>query len=183
LPDGKVIAVGGAYLDAHGVYQPLGYVEVYDPVGQTWTVVNGLTNARFLHTTTLLPNGQVLVAGGYDTHHVLSSAALFDSASTCPNITIVPSSLPAGSPNVPYAQTLDQVGAVKVTWRISGGSLPPGLTLDPTTGKISGTPTTVGTFGIRVMATAGNCNATRDYTITIGVLRRLPPEPPVLSGP
>jgi hypothetical protein len=44
---------------------------------------------------------------------------------------------------LPFSQTLQDTGATgTVTWSVSSGALPAGLTLDGTTGTISGTPTT-----------------------------------------
>ena len=45
-----------------------------------WTAASNLANARRDHTATLLPNGQVLVAGGYDGSDHLTSAELYDPA-------------------------------------------------------------------------------------------------------
>jgi len=43
---------------------------------------------------------------------------------------------------VPFSMTLQETGAkTAVTWSITAGQLPAGLTLDVTTGAISGTPT------------------------------------------
>ena len=39
--------------------------ELYDPSNKTWTAIADLGAARRLHTATLLPNGRLLVAGGY----------------------------------------------------------------------------------------------------------------------
>jgi hypothetical protein len=47
----------------------------------TWTPTGALTTPRSGHTSTLLPNGRVLVAGGYDGTNLLSSAELYDPAS------------------------------------------------------------------------------------------------------
>jgi hypothetical protein len=53
-----------------------------------------------------------------------------------------------------YSQALPTGGGVApYTWAITGGALPPGLTLDPATGIISGTPTTSGVFAYSITAT------------------------------
>jgi N-acetylneuraminic acid mutarotase len=43
---------------------PIGAAEVFDPASGTWTPIAGMTSARVGHSATLLPNGNVLVAGG-----------------------------------------------------------------------------------------------------------------------
>lgn len=39
--------------------------EVYDPVADTWTMTGGLPEAHQSHSQALLPDGRVLVAGGW----------------------------------------------------------------------------------------------------------------------
>ncbi|MBI2681065.1 MAG: putative Ig domain-containing protein [Candidatus Solibacter usitatus] len=66
---------------------------------------------------------------------------------------IVTAALPDGTVSVPYSQTLNASGGVApYGWSVDAGSLPSGLTLDPVSGKISGTPTATGTstFTVRV---------------------------------
>jgi hypothetical protein len=55
---------------------------------------------------------------------------------------------------LPYTAILTAVGGTQpYTWSLPSGALPPGLTLDPITGIISGTPTAVGSnnFSVKVV--------------------------------
>ena len=85
LPSGKVFVGRGARRGA-GISVidqdfSLSSAELYDPATGTWSSTGSLNTARYLHTATLLPNGKVLVAGGYDTASGdLSSAELYDPA-------------------------------------------------------------------------------------------------------
>ena len=88
---------------------------------------------------------------------------------------IVPPSLPSGTVGVPYGPTTLQAtgGMGTLTWSISVGSLPPGLTGLPSTGPsvtISGTPTSQGTFPftVRVTDSLGQSD-TRALSITINL--------------
>ena len=62
LPDGKVIVIGG-----DGPGDPvLGSAEIYDPDTGTWSATGSLAAARDLLTSTVLRDGTVLVAGGFE---------------------------------------------------------------------------------------------------------------------
>src|SRR5690242_8897161 len=81
-------------------------------------------------------------------------------------IVISPSSLPDGVVNKPYSQTLAGSGCVGNCIWSSSGSLPTGLTLDPNTGQISGTPSAAGTFQFTALASDGNLDSgSQAYTI------------------
>src|ERR1019366_7722010 len=57
---------------------------------------------------------------------------------------ITTASLANGQVGTPYSQTLAATGGtVPYTWSLASGTLPGGLTLNPSTGLISGTPTAV----------------------------------------
>lgn len=51
--------------------------ELYDPVNNTWTTITDMNDERENHPATLLPNGQVLIAGG-SFGNELDSSELFD---------------------------------------------------------------------------------------------------------
>lgn len=74
-----------------------------------------------------------------------------------------------GTVDSPYeAYTFVATGRPTPTYEVATGSLPPGLALDKTTGKLTGTPTTAGTytFTVRATNTAGT-DETASITITI----------------
>ena len=71
-----------------------------------------------------------------------------------PPLSIATTSLPNASRGSPYGFPLAASGGIApITWSISSGALPPGLSLDPTSGQISGTPMTQGTFTFTPTAT------------------------------
>jgi hypothetical protein len=87
-------------------------------------------------------------------------------------LTITTSSLPSGTVLTAYSGTLTAEGGVlPYTWSISGGSLPDGLTINSSTGEISGTPTTAGTFSFTAQVTAASSSiAVRNLSITTAAL-------------
>ena len=85
---------------------------------------------------------------------VLSSAVFFFTSPVQAQPTIMPSPLPDGQVGEPYTTTLIAAPLVgSCTWTVTSGSLPPGLTLDASSGTISGTPNTTGTFSFFVTVT------------------------------
>jgi hypothetical protein len=58
----------------------LGSAELYDPATGLWTVTGSMGSPRYGHTATLLPSGNVLVAGGFTGIGYLGSAELYDPA-------------------------------------------------------------------------------------------------------
>jgi hypothetical protein len=75
---------------------------------------------------------------------------IFESDSNAPAVT---TNLPAGTVVSPYSNTIDEVGGTgTLTWSITAGALPPGLSLSQL-GVVSGTPTAPGNYNFTVQVT------------------------------
>jgi len=86
LQNGNVLIAGGS--DDGDLASTLASAELYDPAIGRWSNTANLNRSRVLHTATLLPNGKVIVAGGYDWPPIsLNSAELYDPATGTWSIT------------------------------------------------------------------------------------------------
>ncbi|MGV6487802.1 putative Ig domain-containing protein [Stenotrophomonas bentonitica] len=84
-----------------------------------------------------------------------TSAAYVLTVST-PTITVSPSTLPTPVVGVAYSQTVTANGGVPgYTFSVSGGTLPPGLSLSPG-GTLSGTPLAAGGYSFSIQAIDSN---------------------------
>ncbi len=98
-------------------------------------------------------------------------------------LSITTGSLPQGTANQHYSAQLEASGGTgSYSWVLAGGSapLPPGLTLNPATGVISGVPTSTSnlthTFTVTDSTPPTPQSATKNLTITIN-----PPVPPTIN--
>ena len=92
-----------------------------------------------------------------------------------PLVITSPSTLPSGTIGQSYAVgVFADGGTTPYTWTRTSGTLPPGLALQASPGRITGRPTTAGTFtfALRVADSRGQ-SATGTFSITVD-----PPAPP-----
>jgi hypothetical protein len=143
------------------------------PYRQAITVTGGVAPLTFKLTSGSLPAGLTLNPSGTIVGIPSGSgrsnftAAVTDSGSSplavaqafvltvnpAPALSIATTGLPPGFVNAKYSAPISAIGgALPLAWTISVGSLPPGLVLSPTSGNISGTPTTQGTYPFTVQA-------------------------------
>jgi hypothetical protein len=141
---------------------------------ETGSLPSGLT----LNTSTGVISGIPTEAGTYsfDIHAsnadgnsptVSFSITIADAASVVPVISTPEGDLTSGIVGSSYSTTI-AASNNPTSFTIETGSLPTGLTLNTSTGVISGTPTSAGTysFGIRASNVGGN-SSTVFFTITI----------------
>ncbi|AOX66730.1 hypothetical protein BJK06_14270 [Curtobacterium sp. BH-2-1-1] len=104
-----------------------------------------------------------------------------------PSETVAPT-ITSGTPTAatagtPYSFPVTATGTPAPTYS-DGGTLPPGLTINPTTGVISGTPTTPGTTTVTITADNGTAPAdTETYVLTVRAPAVVPTPTPTPSAP
>jgi len=142
----------------------------------TYSVLPALPAGLSLNTSTGAISGTPTATAASTTYTVTASQSSgvcsvsqgYTFAVNCPGVSISPTTLPNGFLSTAYSQTLNQTGlSGTVTWSVSTGALPTGLSLNPSTGAITGTPTALGAFNFTIQAADGTCSTSQAYTVTI----------------
>lgn len=124
---------------------------------------SGLDSPTFSVSSGALPNGITLSSGGIlqGVPTTLGDFAFTIRAadSTGRSVTrtygmsivgIDQSALSDGDVGVAYVESLTATGFTSPTWAVTAGALPPGITLNASTGALTGTPTTAGDYAFTV---------------------------------
>ncbi|HXT86771.1 MAG TPA: Ig domain-containing protein [Verrucomicrobiae bacterium] len=165
---------------------------------QQIVATGGVGPLTFKVTAGTLPPGLNLNTNGSITGRTTSNGGTFDFTVTvtdqgsppltdsadyslvvapAPALSVTTTALNNAVQGSPYNQGLTATGGVPpLTWSISSGALPAGLTLDAATGQISGTPTTQGSSSFTVEVTDSALlppnnqpqTATQSLSITVG---------------
>ena len=159
------------------------------PYNQTLTAVGGNPPYTFTKSSGTLPTGLTLAsdgtlsgtpsAAGAFTFIIQAQDGTGDTGYRTYNnvtiggnvLTISPPTLPDGTQGVAYSQSVTASGGDggPYTYSVSAGALPSGLSLNTSTGLISGTPSAGGTFNFTIRAVDGSNNfGTRAYTVLVG---------------
>lgn len=162
LPPGKVGAPYSAQLGASGGTAPLTWARTVGtlPVGMTLSTAGLLSGTPTAAATSTFTVSATDAAGLTDTQVLVMTVAV--------PFTITTSTLPQGKVDVSYAaQLATSGGTAPVTYDLTLGGLPSGLSLD-TSGAIYGYPTGQGasTFTVRATDDAGRV-ATRQLSIAV----------------
>jgi hypothetical protein len=85
----------------------------------------------------------------------------------CPVITVSPATLTTGAVGVAYSQTLSATGGIApyTAWAVTSGTLPAGLTLNASSGVITGSPTTGNGTGVSLTLRATDANGCQGSTV------------------
>lgn len=135
--------------------------------GATIWHINSDEPSSFDYNTENKPDDRYAVSPARSSDHDLVLLAFNTS---CPAITVTPSSVPTGTAGAAYGPVnfMQTGGNGTIAWSVSSNNLPAGLTLDPSTGVLSGTPTVAAGVNIIVRATDTNgCVGERTVTLQI----------------
>jgi hypothetical protein len=148
----------------------------------TWSVASGsLPDGLSLNPATGGLSGTPTATGTFNFTVAVANSAGSDAkafsitvSATAIAPTIVTAALPGGTVGTAYSQTLAATGTGPITWGVSGGNLPNGLSLGAASGMITGTPSATGTFSFTVVAVNSAGNSSKELSITIGAAAAAP---------
>ena len=136
----------------------------------TWTLDSGAVPAGTSLSSAGVLSGTPTTAGSYN--FVVKATDGIQSDTQALTVQVVASITTASVPGAIVSslygpRTLQQAGlSGPVTWSVQSGSLPPGVTLNSTTGVLGGIATTPGVSNFVVQAQAGANSATKAFAIT-----------------
>lgn len=148
----------GATVRVSGKVRPLttGKVNVQRRVSGNWTTLKSvrLVASSYATTVKFKESGvaflRVVAPASKSNKKGTSKTRTVRVLANATNPQIVTATLPAGAVGAAYTATVTTADGRAGTWSIGSGALPPGLTIAPATGVISGTPTAAGTSQVGV---------------------------------
>lgn len=160
------------------VYATKAYSQTFTGSGGTAPYTVSLYSGTLPTGLTLSSNtlsGTPTTAGTYsftlkvaDANGFYSTNAYSFTINPVPTISLTPTTLGSAVVNVAYTQTFTASGGTApYTFSVSG-TFPPGISGNPSTGTLSGTPTSTGTYNFTITATDANgFTGSRAYSLVI----------------
>lgn len=102
----------------------------------------------------------------------------FESSSSVATLTVsTPASLPDATQDQAYSSYLSAIGGVPpYSWTIQSGAMPPGISLNSSSGQISGTTSVVETFDVTILVDdSQNTSASKSFTLNVRDATEPPP--------
>ena len=159
VPEGMVGLAYSTTIAASGGLAPLtfsvssGSLPAGLSIGASTGVISGTPTASGSSTFTVKVT---------DSESPAASATKSYTLVVVPALVVTTSSLPAANIGVAYSATIAASGGVPpYTFAVTAGSLPAGVTLNPSTGALSGTPTASGSFTFTVTVTDSATNVVK----------------------
>jgi hypothetical protein len=161
------------------------YATVGDNTGTpswgAWQILTfnaGGTLANYVRSSDGQIKVQLLSNNASDAADIDYEAVLVTYSSGPPALAISTTSLPNGTVGTAYSATLAATGGTTpYSWSITAGSLPAGVTLNASTGALSGTPTASGTFSptfqVTDSSTPTHQTASKSFTFTVAAASAL----------
>ncbi len=156
---------------------PYSYILMTNAAGTdtvTWSAVSSLPSGLSLDASTGEISGTPSSYGTFVFSVRADSGSAFDvkdfslTVSASSSLRIATDTLPSGTLGTQYSYTLAaESSSGTLVWQIVSGDLPAGLTLNRSTGTISGTPTLAETFMFTVEASSGGQSDRKSFTVTI----------------
>ena len=136
---------------------------IVDNAGNVWATITTAANNNGACNGTLASFGlKVTDTGG------LMATTNVNVTNGSGLITVSPASLPNGLTGAAYQQSIAALPIDAYGYAVTGNGLPPGLTLNPTSGVLSGMPVAPGNYTFVIRATSpGGCSGSQAYNLLI----------------
>lgn len=155
----------------------------YAGTGATWRVTSGAIPAGISLSSSGMLTGTPTVAGTGSftleaTYKTKTGTQTYQIAVAALDVLLASATLPSGLAGQVYSgydfkpllsSTAPGFDAYSATWDIAAGSLPDGITLNPTTGQLAGTPSLAGNYNFTVRGTYLGAHGAQSYAISVAM--------------
>lgn len=154
----------------------------------TWAVSSGTLPAGLALSTSGILSGTPTAAGSssFTVTAINAAGAANQNVTLTVSASAVAPTITSADPaaavkDAAYSHTFAASGTTPTTWSVSSGSLPTGLSLDSSSGVLSGVPTVAGSTTFTIAATNSAGSASKSVTVAVTASTSVPGAPTGLS--